>query len=152
MHRNKLCLVCSRTSREATRWSDRSHNTRGPVPITSLGEEGAIVPGTAGQGQFIKALKGVEAGTEELAPVEGAIGPAVVGSMGKGLRYLKWGGRVFMVIGAAAAIYEVASAPEEERTRTAVEAGARLFGRTRSGGHRRSVLWPGCARVLSHLD
>lgn len=119
----------------------------GAVPVTSLGG-GAR---TAGQGEFINLLKGVEAGTEKLAPIEGAIGPPVVSGMSKGLQVLKWGGRVFIVIGIAASVAEVATAPEGMKVRTAVGAGAGFLGGLALGATAGLVCGPGapvCSVVL----
>jgi len=123
----------------------------GPIPITSLGTEGAVVPKTAGQGQFIRVLKDVQRGTAELAPAEEALGPAVVGGMSKGLQVLKWGGRVFIVVGVVAGVAEVATAPEGKKVRTAVGAGAGFVGGLALGATAGLVCGPGapvCSVVL----
>ncbi len=123
----------------------------GQIPITDLGSGGAVVPKTAGQGQFIQVLKSVESGTGELAPVEGALGPAVVGGMSKGVQVLKWGGRVFIVVGVVAGVAEVATAPEGKKVRTAVGAGAGFVGGLALGATAGLFCGPGapvCSVVL----
>lgn len=126
----------------------------GPVPITDLGSGGTTAPRTAAQGKFIEVLKGAESGSQELAPIEGALGSAVVGSLGTAPRYiqvLKVGGRVFFVIGAVATVAEVAMAPEGEGTRTAVGAGAGFVGGLAFGAAAGLVCGPGapvCSVVL----
>lgn len=126
----------------------------GPVPITDLGPRGTTVPRSAAQGKFIEVLKGAEQGTQELAPIDAALGPAVVGSLRTAPRYiqvLKIGGRVFFVIGAVATVAEVAMSPEGERTRTAVGAGAGFVGGLALGATAGLVCGPGapvCSVVL----
>lgn len=123
---------------------------QGPVPITSLTGKGPPVPGTASQGQFIKALKAVEAGTMEAVPIEGAES-AVASGMPRGLIILKWTGRIFLVVGAGAVVAEVAMAPEEEKVRTAVGAGAGFVGGLAAGAAAGLVCGPGapvCSIVL----
>jgi hypothetical protein len=118
----------------------------GPVPLTSLGKG----PGTASQGEFIKALKNVESGTAELAPIEGLAEPVVSG-MPSNLKFLKVGGKVFMVVGVAFAAYEVYEAPEGEKLRTGVTAGAGFLGGLAAGAAAGLVCGPGapvCSVIL----
>ena len=128
--------------------------SEGPLPITDMGSRGTSAPRTAAQGKFIEVLKGVERGTQELAPMEGALGPGVAGSLRTAPRYiqvLKYGGRVFFVVGAAASVAEVAMAKEGERTRTAVGAGAGFVGGLALGATAGLFCGPGapvCSVVL----
>lgn len=76
---------------------------------------------------------------------------AVVGRMPGYLRYLKWGGRVFLVVGIASVPLEVYLARPEERTRTAVGATAGFAGGLAFGAAAGLVCGPGalvCSVVL----
>lgn len=64
---------------------------------------------------------------------EGATGAPVVSQMSRGMRVMRWGGRVFFVLGAAATVYEIADAEPDDMERTAVGAIAN-FGGGAAGG------------------
>lgn len=90
------------------------------VNIPSSGvPEGVSPQGTASQGKLYGAMADAESGAAPFARPPGAIGPAVAGSMPQALRYIKWGGRVFIVVGLAAGVWEIASAAPDQRKRTA---------------------------------
>jgi hypothetical protein len=77
---------------------------------------GRVGPANASssQGRLISAMR-----EGEFGPLPKGTGAAVVGEMSTGLKVLKVGGRVFLVVGAAATIYDIYSASPEERGRTA---------------------------------
>jgi hypothetical protein len=109
------------------------------VSVTQTGQR-------SGQGELIKFMKNVAEGKESAAPVPEAIGPAVASDMsqaGKGWRVLKWGGRVFLVFGVVMTGYEIASAPKEERERTAVGAISGFVGGLAAGAAAGLVCGPG---------
>lgn len=94
----------------------------GQVPITDLGPEGSFAPRTASQGRvygmIADAEKAGEAGLPSpIASMPGATGEAVAGSMSGGLKVIKYGGRVFLVVGVAVSAYDIYSATSEERPR-----------------------------------
>lgn len=89
------------------------------VNIPSSGvPEGVSPQGTASQGKLYGALSEAESGAAPFATPPRATGAPVVGSMPQALRYIKWGGRVFIVVGLAAGAWEVYSATPEQRDRT----------------------------------
>ena len=59
---------------------------------------------------------------------EQAAGPPTVGQMSRGMKYLRWGGRVFLVVGIAAGIAEIFMASPEQRARVATEVGVGFGG------------------------
>ena len=82
---------------------------------------------------------------------EAATAAPVVGQMSRGMQVLRWGGRVFFVIGVAATAYEIYSAKPEERERTAVGALAGFAGGFAAGAAAGLVCGPGapvCSIVL----
>jgi hypothetical protein len=95
----------------------------GGTPITDVPRVGE-----AGQGPLVRFVKGVSERTEEAAPVEEAIGPAVAGEMGTFFKILKVGGRVMFVVSIAMVPIETYLAPEGQRERTFVGASAGLAG------------------------
>src|SRR5262249_7531571 len=87
--------------------------TNPPVSVTALGEGGGIVPNTASQGRLMALMK-----EGDIAPVPNAAG-AVGSEMSSSMKVLKVGGRVFLVAGIAVTAYDIATAPEGEKGRTA---------------------------------
>jgi hypothetical protein len=123
-------------------------------PVGRVGE-GSIVNqggvGSASQGRLYGLMKNAEPGQAPISQPPGATGPAVLGEMPAGLRYLKWGGRVFLVIGVAAGVAEVATAPEGQRERTAVGVTGGFAGGFALGATAGLVCGPGalvCSVVL----
>jgi hypothetical protein len=122
----------------------------GQPSITAVGEGGAVVPGTASLGRLMGLASDVEAAAAAGRPnpaagmpgaLEGA-GP-VAGSVSTGIRVLRVGGRVFLVVGVIAAGYEVVTAPPEEMARTAVGVGAGFAGGFAAGAMAGLVCGPG---------
>ncbi|HEX7839183.1 MAG TPA: DUF4157 domain-containing protein, partial [Kofleriaceae bacterium] len=116
------------------------------VSVTALGEGGTVLPGTASQGRFIQFTRAVEGG-------EAVIGSeaAVASGMSRGLQVLKWGGKVFFVIGLATVPIEVALAPEGQRLRTAVGAASGFASGLAAGAAAGLLCGPGapvCSVVL----
>lgn len=92
----------------------------GKVGTTKLGPIAEPVnPAEGLQGRF---MKGTGANAGEVLPMAEATGEAVVSSVPRSLQVLKWGGRVFIVIGAGLVVYEIVEAPKEQQERTAVGA------------------------------
>lgn len=87
------------------------------VPSSGV-PEGVSPQGTASQGKLYGALSEAESGAAPFATPPRATGAPVVGSMPQALRYIKWGGRVFIVVGLAASAWEIYSAAPEQRERT----------------------------------
>jgi hypothetical protein len=58
-------------------------------------------------------------------------------------RLLRWGGRLFLVVGIAATGYEIAAAPPAERTRTAIGAASGFVGGLAAGAAAGLVCGPG---------
>jgi hypothetical protein len=117
----------------------------GQPPIMDLGPGGSTVPGAARQGRLIGMLDDVAAGADALPA------GAVIGRMPTYLRYLKWGGRVFLVVGIASIPLEIALARPEDRARTAVGATAGFAGGLAFGAAAGLVCGPGalvCSVVL----
>lgn len=85
----------------------QSVTTKGGTPVTDV-----PAPRATGQGPLMRALK-----EGDIAPLAGE--SPVLGGMTKGMKVLKWGGRVFFVIGVATTTYDIATAKPEERARTA---------------------------------
>ncbi|KYG03766.1 hypothetical protein BE21_04395 [Sorangium cellulosum] len=124
---------------------------QGPVSVTALGESGAAARNTASQGRLINFLRNAEAGAAEVAPVAESTGTAVASSMSRGAQVLRWGGRVFLVVGVATIPMEVAMARPEQRTRTAVGATAGFLTGLAGGAAAGLVCGPGapaCSLVL----
>jgi hypothetical protein len=63
-----------------------------------------------------------------IAPVGAATGEAVASSLSTGAKVLKYGGRVFLVVGVGASVYSIASAAPAERERVVVEEAAGWVG------------------------
>lgn len=84
-----------------------------PVSVTALSEGGAVVPNTASQGRLMSLMN-----EGDIAAVPNAT-RAVVSEMSTGMKVLKVGGRVFLVVGIAATAYDIAEAPPGETGRTA---------------------------------
>ncbi len=80
----------------------------------ALGGRVGPVNTSSSQGRLISAMK-----EGEFGDLPKGTGAAVVGEMSTGLKVLKVGGRVFLVVGAAATLYDIYSASPEERARTA---------------------------------
>jgi hypothetical protein len=120
----------------------------GPRPgtsVTALGEGGAVVPRTASQGRLLHFTQG-----ETFAPVPGGTNPTS-GGMSTGFKVLRWGGRIFFVVGVALTVAEVVLARPEERERTAVGATAGFVGGLAFGAAAGLVCGPGapvCSVVL----
>lgn len=124
---------------------------RGTVSIANIarGTGGAgVEANTASQGALMRYLQQASRpGDVAAALPEGA----VASGMPTGLRVLKWGGRVMIVVGAATVPLEVYLAPPEERTRTAVGATAGFLGGLALGATAGLVCGPGapvCSVVL----
>jgi hypothetical protein len=112
-----------------------------------VGPGGTTVEGAARQGRLIAMID------EAAAAGEGSIVPAggVAGLMPGYLRYFKWGGRVFLVIGIVSVPAEIALTRPEDRTRTAVGATAGFVGGLAAGAAAGLVCGPGalvCSVVL----
>ena len=73
-------------------------------------------------------VRNLSEGVEDVAPVEGSIGPAVAGGMSTGFKVLKVGGRVMIVVSILMVPVETALAPEGQRVRTFVVGSAGLAG------------------------
>jgi hypothetical protein len=95
----------------------------GGTPITDV-----PLPGQAGQGPLVRFVRNVSQGAEDVAPVEGAVGPAVAGGMSTGFKVLKVGGRVMIVVSVLMVPLETYLAPPGQRERTFVGASAGLVG------------------------
>lgn len=107
-----------------------------------------VDPAQGLQGRFMKAAG---SDTSEMLAVENATGEAVISSMPKSLQVLKWGGRVFIVIGAGLTIYEIVNAPEEQKTRTAIGATSGFLGGLAAGAAAGLLCGPGaiaCSLIL----
>ncbi|MFD3401572.1 DUF4157 domain-containing protein [Kribbella sp. NPDC058693] len=114
-----------------------------------------LARGTASQGKLYQLMGEAESGATHLSRPPGAIGPAVAGRMPTALRYIKWGGRVFVVIGIVAGGYEVWAAPKGQKVRTAIGVaggfGGGLAGGALAGAAAGLVCGPGapvCSLVL----
>ncbi len=118
------------TSSNCGLWATEQIESRlgGPVgragqgAITSVGEGGATVPRTASQGRIMGMLGDAEQArlSGHPSPLSGmphADGPGVASGMPRGFKVLKYGGRVFAVVGIAADAYEFYSATPAERPR-----------------------------------
>jgi hypothetical protein len=120
------------------------------VSVTALGEGGTVVARSASQGRYMRFVAGVQAGEEAIVPAA-ATGPPVAAGMSRGLQVLKWGGRVFFVIGLATIPLEVLWAPSGSKARTAVGATAGFLGGLAAGATAGLVCGPGapvCSIVL----
>jgi hypothetical protein len=93
----------------------------GQPSITSVGRGGATVPNTAHQPEIMSMLE-----SGEVAPLAGRA--PTVGAMSRNMRYLRIGGRVFLVVGVVVAVAEVATAAPERRARTAASVGGGFVG------------------------
>jgi hypothetical protein len=121
----------------------------GPVGGAPIADVPQVAQG--GQGQLIRFMRNVSQGTEEAAPVENAIGPAVAGGMSTGFKILKVGGRVMFVVSLVMIPVETAMAPEGERERTFVGATGGFVGGLAAGATAGLVCGPGapvCSIVL----
>jgi hypothetical protein len=121
----------------------------GPVGGPPIADVPQVAQG--GQGQLIGFMKNAAKGTQDVAPVESAIEPAVVAGMPTGLKILKWGGRVMFVLGLFGVAAEIYFAPEGERARTAVGASGGFVGGLAAGAAAGLVCGPGalaCSIVL----
>lgn len=98
----------------------------GPIGGTPIVDVPQVAQG--GQGQMMRFIRNVSQGTEEAAPMENAIGPAVAGGMSTGMRVLKVGGRVMLVFSVVMVPVETYLAPPGERERTFVGATGGLAG------------------------
>ena len=96
---------------------------KGGTPITDVPQ-----PGQAGQGPLVRWVRNVSEGVEDVAPVEGSIGPAVAGGMSTGFKVFEVGGRVMIVVSILMVPVETALAPEGQRVRTFVVGSAGLAG------------------------
>jgi len=123
-------LVCTNTNCVGYAVRAGEAHLGGPIgraggpSIADVGTGGRVVPNTSGQGQMYGMLAEAEAGQSAglgtgLSTPPNALGPAVVGRMPASLRYLKWGGRVFLVVGIGRGALEIYQAPSQERGRTA---------------------------------
>jgi hypothetical protein len=120
------------------------------VSVTALGEGGSVAARTASQGRFMQFVRGVQRGEPAIVP-PAATGPPVAAGMSRGLQALKWGGRVFFVIGLATIPLEVLWAPSGQKGRTAVGATAGFLGGLAAGAAAGLVCGPGapiCSIVL----
>lgn len=81
--------------------------------------------------------------TGEAAAAESAAGRSLTGGATRGLRLLRWGGRVFVAVGIATSIHEVAAAPAGARARTAVGVGGGFVGGLVAGAAAGLVCGPG---------
>jgi hypothetical protein len=106
-------------------------------------------PGQGLQGRFMQAT--AEGGEGTFARLPGATGEAVVSGMPRALRVLKWGGRLFIVVGALMVIYDTARAPEGQRARTFAREGGGFVGGLALGATAGLACGPGalfCSVVL----
>lgn len=118
----------------------------GGPPITDVPQVGQ-----AGQGPLIRFVRNASQGAEDVAPVEGALGPAVASGMPTGLKVLKVGGRVMLVVSIAMIPVEVYLAPPEQRERTLVGATGGFVGGFAAGAAAGLLCGPGapvCSIVL----
>lgn len=74
---------------------------------------------------------------------EGAMQAPVLGQMSRGMQVLRWGGRVFLVVGVVAGGYEIATAAPEQRARTAVGVTAGFAGGFAAGAAAGLLCGPG---------
>jgi Domain of unknown function (DUF4157) len=119
---------------------------KGGTPVADIPN-----PGQAGQGTIVRFIRNASQGAEEIAPVEGAVGPAIASGMPTALKVLKVGGRVMLVVGIAAIPVEVYLANPEERERTFAGATAGFAGGLAAGAAAGLVCGPGapvCSVVL----
>ena len=82
---------------------------------------------------------------------EAATAAPVIGQMSRGMQVLRWGGRLFMVIGVVATGYEIVTARPEDRARTAAGALSGFAGGLAAGAAAGLVCGPGapvCSIVL----
>ncbi len=122
----------------------------GQGSITSLGEGGASVPGTASQGRLMAFAAEAEAAaasgrTSPALGMPGALGGAgpVAGSVSTGIKVLRIGGRVFLVAGIVAGAYEIYAASPDDRARTAAGVGGGFAGGFALGATAGLVCGPG---------
>lgn len=87
---------------------------------------------------------------------EQATGPPVVGQMSRGMKYLRWGGRVFFVVGIVTGAAEIGMAEEGQRGRVATEVaagfGGGIAGGMAAGAAAGLVCGPGapvCSTILA---
>lgn len=121
------------------------------VSVTALAESGEVISHTASQGRLVAFIQRAAEVQGEVAAVEQATGEAVASGMPRSLQVLKWGGRIFLVIGAATIPLEVAMAPEGERVRTAVGATSGFVSGLAAGAAAGLLCGPGapvCSVVL----
>jgi hypothetical protein len=120
----------------------------GAVSVADIARRGAgVETGTASQGILMRFLGQVQRSEVATALPEGTVASA----MPTGLRVLKWGGRVMIVVGAATVPLEVYLAPPEERVRTGIGATSGFLGGLALGATAGLVCGPGapvCSVVL----
>jgi hypothetical protein len=111
------------------------------IPRGYQGPGVVVEPG--GQVPLPLRAPGASGGT---AAVEGAAAQTLTR-----FQVLRWGGRFLIVVGAAATVYEIASAPREQRARTAVGATSGFLGGLAGGAVAGLACGPGallCSVVL----
>lgn len=100
---------------------------QGQTPVMDIGPDGTVVQGMARQGKIYGMMGDVQSGAPANT-MPNATGPAVAGEMSTGLKVLKWGGRVMLVVGIGATIWSIYSAPEGQKARAAVTGISGLVG------------------------
>jgi hypothetical protein len=99
------------------------------------------------QGRYMQ----MTADADAIASMPNAVGPPIVSTMPRYVQVLKWGGRVFILIGVGMAVYETAKAPEGKRARTAVGVTGGFVGGLAGGATAGLACGPGapvCSVVL----
>ena len=107
-------------------------------------------PNTASQGRFITFLERTARGQPASQP-PAALGPAVIGRVPRYIKVLKWGGKIFFVVGLASIPLEAYFAPEGKRARTVVGASSGFVAGLYAGSAAGLVCGPGapvCSVVL----
>jgi hypothetical protein len=77
-----------------------------------------VNPAEGLQGRFMKLAKGAAENPESVAPMAEATGAPVAAGMSRGMQFVKWGGRVFLVVGAVLTIREIVTAEGPHRRET----------------------------------
>jgi hypothetical protein len=150
-------LVCTNTNCVGYAVRAGEAHLGGPIgpaggsSIVDIGRGGTPGPNTAGQGQLYGLLGDAEAGRVQLSMPPEATGLPVAGSMPTAFRYIKWGGRVFLVVGIVTSVAEVATAPGDQMVRTAVGVGGGFAGGFALGATAGLICGPGalaCSVIL----
>lgn len=99
------------------------------------------VPGQAAQGKLY-GMMDPKSGAP-LAEMPDATGSPTVGGVSTALRVLKWGGRIFVVVGGVKLGYDIVTAPEGERAHVAFVGGSSFVGGFAGGAALGLVCGPG---------